>query len=156
VTAGDVSIIAFAEQHRDACAGILRRLPEWFGIESANQAYIAALGRLPTFIAVLDGTPVGFIALEDHLAGAAEIHVLAVAPDLHRHGIGTALMRHAERSLRTRGRTIVHVKTLGPSHPDPGYARTRAFYAARGYQPLFESTAFWGKDQPTLILIKLL
>jgi len=151
-----VSIIPFTEEYRGACAGILRRLPDWFGIESANEAYIAALGRLPTFVALLDGSPAGFIAVEDHLAGAAEIHVLAVAPELHRHGIGTELMRHAESSARARGRTIVHVKTLGPSHPDPGYARTRAFYVARGYQPLFESTAFWGEDQPTLVLVKLL
>jgi hypothetical protein len=46
------------------------------------------------------------------------------------------------------------VKTLGPSHPDPFYAETRAFYRAIGFQPLFETTAFWGADQPTLILLK--
>jgi GNAT superfamily N-acetyltransferase len=150
------SIEPFLAEHRDECAAVLRGLPEWFGFESANQAYIAVLGEIPTFVARWAGSVAGFIALEDHFAESAEIHVLAVARGLHRQGAGSALLAHAERFLGDRGRTLVHVKTLGPSHPDPSYARTRSFYEARGYRPLFESTAFWGADQPALVLVKSL
>lgn len=112
------------------------------------------MGRLPAFVARRGGAIVGFVALEEQTPVAAEIHVLAVAEELHRAGVGTALVEHAERWLRPRGYKLLCVKTLGPSRADEGYAHTRAFYAARGFLPLFESTAFWGDDQPALVLVK--
>jgi hypothetical protein len=51
---------------------------------------------------------------------------------------------------------MLQVKTLGPSHPDPFYRRTRAFYEAQGFVPLEETTAFWGEDNPTLVMVKSL
>ena len=50
---------------------------------------------------------------------------------------------------------FLQVKTLGPSHPDPGYARTRQFYAGVGFQPLEEITGLW-PGNPCLIMIKTL
>ncbi|MHB8575696.1 MAG: GNAT family N-acetyltransferase [Dehalococcoidia bacterium] len=142
--------------HRAACAAILAGLPEWFGFESANAAYIAALERLPAFVALHDDAVVGFIAIEEHTPHAAEVHVLAVAREQHRQGIGGRLLAHAEARLRGRGFELLHVKTLGPSDPDLNYARTRAFYEAHGFRPLFESTAFWGESQPALVMVKVL
>jgi GNAT superfamily N-acetyltransferase len=152
----DVTVVPFAEEYRSECAVVLGRLPGWFGFEATNREYIASLGRLPAFVARLNGATVGFIGLEHHTPAASEILVLAVTPELHRHGIGAALMRRAEDYLRDDGRRMVHVKTLGPSDPDAGYARTRRFYEALGYIPLFETTALWGPDQPALILVKAL
>src|SRR5262245_24774355 len=91
-----------------------------------------------------------------HFADAAENHVLAVHPDHHRRGIGRALLRHSEQWLRGRGVEVFHVKTLGPSDPYPPYARTRAFYQAQGFRPVFESTALWGPENPALVMVKLL
>jgi GNAT superfamily N-acetyltransferase len=99
---------------------------------------------------------VGFLSLREHSARSFEIEVLAVPALLHRRGIGSALVRHGEDWLRSRGVEFVHVKTLGPSRPDPYYARTRAFYQAMGFRPLFESTAFWGDEHPSLVLVKWL
>jgi hypothetical protein len=48
------------------------------------------------------------------------------------------------------------VKTLGPSHPDVHYARTRSFYEALGFIGLEETTAFWGEANPCLIMVKAL
>jgi len=43
-----------------------------------------------------------------------------------------------------------------PRDPDPGYARTRAFYAAMGFEPLEEIVQVWGPDNPCLLLVKRL
>jgi hypothetical protein len=40
--------------------------------------------------------------------------------------------------------------------PDEGYDRTRRFYEAVGFLPLEETTAFWGPDNPTLVMVKVL
>ena len=66
------------------------------------------------------------------------------------------LVEHAEQMLRDTGREYLQVKTLGPSHPDTHYAATRAFYAACGFLPLQETAAFWGEEQPCLIMVKRL
>jgi hypothetical protein len=63
---------------------------------------------------------------------------------------------HVERLLVARGVEYLHVKTLGPSHPDPGYAATRAFYAGLGFRPIEETTAYWGEDQPCVVMVKRL
>ncbi len=156
MNSADIEIAPFAASDRAACAAVLAKLPEWFGFARANEAYIAALGTLPTWVARRDGAIAGFIALEQQTAVSAEIHVLAVAPEQHRGGIGSALIAEAEGWLRARGKQFVYLLTLGPSDPDANYARTRAFYAARGFAPLFESTAFWGEAQPALVLVKTL
>lgn len=62
-------------------------------------------------------------------------------------------MRAAEEALAGKARPL-QVKTLGPSHPDEGYKRARAFHAAMGFIPLEETTAYWGESQPTLVMVK--
>lgn len=151
-----IVVAPFAEADRDGCAAVLARLPHWFGFPDVNAGYIAGLGRMASWVARRDGAIVGFIAAEQRTRASAEIVVLAVAPELHRGGIGSALLAPVERWLRERGLRFVYLLTLGPSDPDEGYALTRAFYAARGFTPLFESTAFWGEAQPSLVLVKLL
>jgi len=44
------------------------------------------------------------------------------------------------------------VKTLAPSYPDEGYARTRVFYETRGFVPPEEIHGLWG-DNPCLLLV---
>jgi GNAT superfamily N-acetyltransferase len=146
--------IDFEEHHRRACASVIHQLSDWFGVEASNQAYVAALGRLPTFLVEDGKSVIGFIALEETSVEAVEIHVLAVVPNRHRAGIGRALVSHAEDWVRSRRSSILHVKTLGPSHPDPFYARTRSFYQALGFRTVFETTAFCGPRNPTLVLVK--
>jgi GNAT superfamily N-acetyltransferase len=149
-----IAVTPFVEADRAGCAAVLARLPHWFGFPNTNAEYIAGLGRMPAWVARREGAIAGFIAVEQRTAAAAEIVVLAVAPELHRAGIGSGLLAMAERWLREQGLQYVYLLTLGPSDPDEGYAKTRAFYAARGFAPLFESTAFWGEAQPALVLLK--
>jgi hypothetical protein len=65
-------------------------------------------------------------------------------------------VKKAEAWLRQRGVEYLQVKTLGPSHPDEGYARTRAFYFALGFRPLEEFEQLWDADNPCLLMVKSL
>jgi GNAT superfamily N-acetyltransferase len=137
----------------DACEAILRALPEWFGIEQSILGYRRELERLEGFVAEDDGGVSGFLAIQPYGAHAADIHVMAVCADRHRHGVGRALVARVERDLRERGFDFLQVKTLGPSRPNDAYARTREFYRSVGFLPL-EETLLWGPVNPCLIMIK--
>ncbi|MFZ6026211.1 MAG: GNAT family N-acetyltransferase [Chloroflexota bacterium] len=139
-----------------ACTPILCALPEWFGIEAATRHYIEAIGNLPTLLAEVDGQPVGFLSLKQHGLHAAEIYVMGVRPDMHRRGIGRALLMQAEAYLRQQGVEYLQVKTLSAAHADPGYAKTRAYYLAMGFRPLEELPGLWGPENPCLMLVKSL
>jgi ribosomal protein S18 acetylase RimI-like enzyme len=136
------------------CAPILAALPQWFGIEEANRQYIEDIGRLPTLLASVNGETVGFLTLKEHNEYSAEIHVMGVKPEMHRQGVGRALVSTAESYLRQRGFEYLQVKTLSAAHPDSNYARTRGFYQAMGFRPLEEFPELWGPANPCLQLVK--
>jgi GNAT superfamily N-acetyltransferase len=136
------------------CREILATLPTWFGIEVANENYIALAERVPTIIASVDGRDIGILILMHHSAYAAEVYLLAVRPEHHRHGIGGALLRHAETQLARDGVEYLQVKTLSASADDDGYAKTRAFYLAYGFRPLEEFPDLWDPHNPALQLVK--
>lgn len=137
-----------------ACEQILRALPDWFGIEEAIVQYGQAIDRLLTFLAEQAGEVLGFISLKQHYAGSWEVYVMGVSPGMHRQGLGKALMQAAETYVQSQGGGYLQVKTLGYSHPDEAYARTRAFYQAMGFCPLEEIPQVWGDANPCLILVK--
>ena len=154
-----------------AAERILRALPSWFGIESALVEYARAADQLPTLVAVLPGPscdpeerpgsqqvrpdPVaGFVTLKETSEDALELHVMGVLPAWRRRGAGRALVKRAASYARAEGYSLLHVKTLAPSHPDPGYAATRAFYAAAGFRPLEVIAEVWGPDDPCLLMVR--
>lgn len=136
------------------CRRILGTLPTWFGIPASVEDYVAMADRAPTVVASLEGTDVGLTTIVRHSDFAAEVYVMGVLPDYHRHGIGRAMLRHAEVGLAADGVEFLQVKTLSPRHPDEGYKRTRAFYTAYGFRPLEEFATLWSPDQPALQLVK--
>ncbi|MGI6199665.1 MAG: GNAT family N-acetyltransferase [Christensenellales bacterium] len=99
---------------------------------------------------------VGFLALQRHYPASCEIAVMGVDPAWHRRGVGRALVEAAIARCRAQGVRFLTVKTLDASHPDPGYARTRAFYAAMGFTPLERFPELWDPSQPALMLIAYL
>jgi GNAT superfamily N-acetyltransferase len=145
-----VELVLPAERSR-VCESVLGELPDWFGFEEVNAAYIRDVAELPTFAVGDDG----FLALKIHTARAAEVYVMGVRPHLHGQGLGTALLAAAEDDLRARGVEYLQVKTLGPSFPDDGYERTRRFYEARGFVPLEEIHGLW-EHNPCLLMVKRL
>jgi GNAT superfamily N-acetyltransferase len=136
---------------------LLGLLPSWFGIPQANAAYVEAATRLPG-LAARSGTepePIGVLLYRRHFPEAAEVHLMAVAPSWHRRGVGRALVATVVADLSTDGCRLLQVKTLGATHPDQGYARTRAFYHAVGFLPLEETNDLW-PGNPCLIMVKWL
>jgi len=134
----------------------LNALPTWFGIPASVEDYVATADRSPTVIASLGDEDVGLLTLVRHSRYAAEVYVMAVLPELHRHGIGLALLRHAEGVLAAEGVEFLQVKTLAPSRPDEGYDKTRSFYLACGFRPLEEFRDLWDAENPALQMIKVI
>jgi coenzyme F420-0:L-glutamate ligase/coenzyme F420-1:gamma-L-glutamate ligase len=131
---------------------VLRDLPDWFGIEEATRKYIEDAATLPTFVVEPD---LGFLSLKQHTPAAVELYVMGVRRSQHRQGVGRALVEAAESWCRARGIRYLHVKTLGPSRPDPGgYDETRLFYEAMGFVALEELHGLWDEGNPTLVLVK--
>lgn len=143
------------ERDPERVAAMLRALPEWFGIEEANAHYVEAAGRLPSYLARVDGEVVGACLIEHHTPHAAEVHLLVVDRPWHRRGVGRALMAEVEDDLREAGMTFLQVKTLGASHESEEYARTRRFYEALGYLAVeeFAADTLW-PGNPCLLLLK--
>src|SRR5262245_23301964 len=149
VPQADVVAVDDPDERSRLCASILRDLPDWFGIEEATSAYIRDVAGLPTFCVGDDA----FLSLKIHTPQAAEVYVMGVRRERHGEGLGTALVTAAEAYLRAQGVEYLQVKTLGPSYPDEGYARTRSFYEARGFVPLEELHDLW-EQNPCLLLVK--
>jgi ribosomal protein S18 acetylase RimI-like enzyme len=149
-----LEIVSFEPRLAKECASLLEGVPEWFGRPEANASYLRNLSALPSWVALRDGEVIGVITLEQHSPDSCEVHFLAVGREYHRQGIGRALLAHLEADAKRRGARWLLVKTLGPSSPDPYYARTRLFYQAMGFTPLFESEAFWGSGTPALVCLK--
>jgi GNAT superfamily N-acetyltransferase len=150
-----------------AAERILRALPAWFGIEAALVDYARAAEELDTLVAVVarpacggqirevrPDQVIGFVTLRETSADALELHVMGVLPSWCRRGIGRALVERAASYARAEGYGLLHVKTLAPSDPDPGYAATRAFYASTGFRPLEVLPQVWGAENPCLLLVR--
>jgi len=138
------------------CTPILRSLPAWFGIEEAIVQYSTEIDNLPTLLACEAEHVIGFVSLKQHTPYSAEVFVMGIQAEAHRKGIGRALINQAQEWLKGRGVEYLQVKTLGPSHSDESYAKTRVFYAAMGFRPLEEFKQIWDEHNPCLIMVKKL
>ena len=135
-------------------ARLLATVPEWFGQPESNAEYIEAARTKETWtVRDRDGVVVGVTLVDRHFPTTAEIHLTVVDRAAHGSGVGTAMLAAIEADAITRGVHLLEVKTLGPSHPDAGYALTRQFYEKRGFLPV-EETALWGEGTPCLIMVK--
>ena len=151
-----VSRIRIEQRHDPAAVdSILRRLPDWFGIEDAIRSYVTDAATMPSFLATSDGQVVGVALIRRHFPASAELHLIAVDPHHRGQGVGSRLVAAIESDLRADGARMLQVHTVGASFDSAPYAETRAFYAALSFVPLQE---FDGIDWPgpTLILAKSL
>ena len=80
---------------------------------------------------------------------------MAIKPTYHSQGVGKLLIKSIEAELVKRGTKVLQVKTLGESHPDLNYAKTRCFYRRVGFLPL-EENSLWGDENPCLMMVKLI
>lgn len=135
---------------------ILRRLPEWFGIEESLVEYVQCVKETDFYAYFSSDTPIGFISIKSNNCYTAEIYVIGILKEYQNKGIGKMLMTHAELILKQYEYKLLMVKTLGESHPDKYYKATRQFYTKCGFYPLEEIKEIWGKENPCLIMVKTL
>ncbi|WBW95692.1 GNAT family N-acetyltransferase [Oceanirhabdus sp. W0125-5] len=143
-------------ERKEICNNVLRALPEWFGIEESIEEYNEGVKDGEFFGAYEEGVdkPLGFISFIFNNQYTAELYVTGVFKEYHNMGIGKKLLSEGEQYLKEKGVKFLMVKTLGESHPDKNYAKTREFYLKTGFTPLQEIKEIWGKENPCLIMVK--
>lgn len=117
-----------------------------------------AAGRL--WVARLDGRPVGFLVggTKDGLPYVAEVDV---HPDLHRRGIGTALLRAAidwarlQRAAWLTLTTFRHVPFNAPFYAKLGFAEIPAAELGPELRAKLESEARCGMDPAKRVAMRL-
>lgn len=136
---------------------ILEALANWFGDPDAIDTYEHDAGSdaFQSLLAVDSGRTVGAALVRRHFPEAAEIHLIAVAPDLRGCGIGRALVERIAADLTDDGCHLLSVHTVGPSFDSEPYADTRQFYNRTGFYPMEEHDGLdW--HGPSLILVRVL
>ncbi|MDR2833142.1 MAG: GNAT family N-acetyltransferase [Streptococcaceae bacterium] len=133
---------------------ILRKLPEWFGVESSIIEYVNEVTQMTFYVAVDKQEAIGFIALKQHNEITSEINVMGILSEYHRQGIGAKLVEMCEQNLQ-KGQVLT-VKTLAATHPDRHYAKTRKFYEKMNFVSLEVFTQIWGEENPCLFLAKFI
>ena len=81
--------------------------------------------------------------------GTYDLYWMAVDPAVQGTGVGTALLSEMERRLAGIARLII-IETAGR----PDYAATRAFYQARGYEPVSRIPDFYAPGDDQVVFVK--
>jgi ribosomal protein S18 acetylase RimI-like enzyme len=122
----------FASLEQVLGSEIFRRMhPDWREDQQRAVEDVCAEKKERVWVAEVDGTAVGFVAIELHHPerSMGEISMLAVDPDHQGGGIGTALTEFALERLEDAGMKVAMVETGG----DPGHAAARRTYEKAGY-----------------------
>ncbi|SHD77974.1 GNAT family N-acetyltransferase [Schnuerera ultunensis] len=135
---------------------ILRKLPDWFGIEEAIIEYVDKVKDTIFYAAFDNDKPIGFLSLKFNNEYTCEIYVMGIKKEYHNKGIGRELVERAISYLIKKNYKFLMVKTLGESHLDKNYKKTREFYNKLGFYPIEEIKGIWGEHNPCLIMVKSL
>ncbi|HDS03439.1 MAG TPA: GNAT family N-acetyltransferase [Firmicutes bacterium] len=148
--------VLLPETKEKICRRILSDLSEWFGIPEAAEDYIRGC-RNKYMTALRDEDEyIGFLSLHEHNRYTAEIFVMGILKRNRRQGLGRVLVKRCVEMLKERGFIFLTVKTLSNAHPDVNYSETRRFYTSMGFLPLEEFPGLWGKENPCLMLAKVI
>ena len=122
----------FASLEQVLGSEIFKRMhPDWREDQQRAVEDVCTAQRKQVWVAEVDGTVAGFVAIELHHPerSMGEISMLAVDPDYQGGGIGTALTEFALERLEEAGMKVAMVETGG----DPGHAAARRTYEKAGY-----------------------
>ena len=109
--------------------------PDWRTAQARAVAEVCRAEDVDAWVADVDGTPVGFVAVrwtEEDATPVGEVEMIAVAPAHQRTGIAGRLLEHAVTGIRARGVPLAVIGTGG----DDGHAPARALYERHGFTGL--------------------
>ena len=149
----DVTLRSMTADDIPALVPLVADLHEWFHKGVPEEVRLDC-ARYAGLVAERDGTIAGFLLwlLENDVC---HIKWLAVARERHRQGIGSLLIDGLMHTAREDGAKRISVDTLAPTHDYEPYARSRAFYEARGFKlEAVEAKGFVkeGLDKATYVL----
>ncbi len=134
---------------------ILEALPDWFGIPESREEYIEGTRDNIFFCAYEDNTPVGFLYIKETGKDTAELAVMGVLKEYHRHGIGRALFEHAKAAAREVGYSFLQVKTVQMGRYED-YDNTNKFYLSLGFKEFEVFPNLWDEWNPCQVYVMAL
>jgi len=146
---------------KPAVMRILQRTPEFLPeeipvAEEVCDTYLAdpAGAGYQAVVAEIDSEVVGYICFGPTplTRGTWDIYWMAVSPEKKGQGIGTSLLAHAEALIKEAVGRLILIETSGESD----YANTRAFYRARGYEPVGSIPDYYAPGLDLIIFQKRL
>ena len=131
---------------------ILNDLTDWFGLPDSTANYVRESKELPFWAYYIEDEPVGFLVLKQTGPQTAEIYVMGILKEYHRHGIGTALWNAFVEYAKNKGYEYVQVKTVQKGHYKE-YDITNSFYEALGFREL-ECLPLWDEWNPCQVYVR--
>ena len=127
-------MFAGSTQHsREEIESVVRRLPD---------PYVAPTGSL--WVAMLDETALGCVALQEIAPGVSEMKRMYVRPEARGEGVGRQLTNHAIAYARLRGDEFMRLGTLSTALAAQHLYGSLGFQRIAPYRPLeFGETWFY-------------
>jgi GNAT superfamily N-acetyltransferase len=140
------------EEKQKITREILEALPDWFGIPEATEEYIRGSAGKPFLCAMEGEKPIGFLYLKETGKATAELAVMGVLKEYHRHGVGRALFDRAKELALQAGYGFIQVKTVQMGRYEE-YDRTNRFYLALGFEEFEVFPTLWDEWNPCQIYV---
>lgn len=148
----EIREIATAGEKQQIARLVLEALPDWFGIPEAREDYIEKSAGQPFFAAFDGESAIGFLCLAETGKDTAELCVMGVLKEYHRHGVGKALFTTAKRRAKELGYSFLQVKTVQMGKY-PEYDATNRFYLALGFCEFEVFPTLWDEWNPCQIYV---
>lgn len=124
-----IKLVRDGESKSNITDSLLRQLPEWFGVEGSIIEYVDNVKDTIFYVAFDNDNPIGFLSLKFNNKYTSEVYVMGITKEYHKIGIGRQLIEKSVVYSRENGYKLLMVKTLGESHQDKHYKKTREFYS---------------------------
>lgn len=104
------------------------------------------------FCAYKDKQPVGFLYIKETGKDTAELAVMGVLKEYHRHGIGKSLFEHAKNAAKEAGYSFLQVKTVQMGRYED-YDNTNKFYLSLGFKEFEVFPTLWDEWNPCQVYV---
>lgn len=141
--------------HQTRIRGILKALPQWFGISSAIDEYITESLHKQILCVYDQSVLIGFLTLKETSKQTIEIYVMGIKKEYHHQGIGKHCIYLVCKYAIKKNYKVVQVKTLSPKVKNTYYLRTYNFYKSVGFYDV-ETLPLWDEHNPCLLMIQVI